>query len=181
MHWKTLSKQRLHSDKWQDITLNTFSTPNGITGTYVAVNKYHDSAAIIARNNHHEVALISVYRYVIDEEVWQVPLEAIEQNEDPMQAAKRGAKEELGVWPQTIEKIGEFYPDPGMLKQKATVYELTDLEPLHDEVTHEVLEQEMIVSIQWFSLEKIEEMITNRQVKDGWTLSALHLYKNHGR
>lgn len=176
MEWETLETKTIHEDHWQAIKLKKVKTSIGVTGEFLVVEKKGDGAAVLAQNEAGEIALVSIYRFAIKDRIWQLPIENIEADEDPMHAAVRACKEELSYYPEIIEKLGQFYVDPGTINYSAQIFLATKLEPLeHDHL--DPLEQGMIREVRWFKMKEIAPMILNGEIRDSWTIGALYLYK----
>jgi ADP-ribose pyrophosphatase len=179
MVWEVKKSQTLHEDHWNEAILDTVSTPSVPEFTYFYVRKKEQAAVIVAQNSEHKIALVKIYRHPVKDTFWQIPVEGIQSGEDDIHGAIRGVKEELSLYPETVEKIAEFYIDPGTAQQTAKIYLATDLQPLEEEVEEEATEKDMIHEIGWFTTDEIETMISSRLIRDSWTVTTLSYYQNY--
>ena len=54
--------------------------------------------------------------------MWELPAGRVDEGETPLQAAKRELVEEAGLRAKKWAKLAEFYPSPGFLAEKMTIY-----------------------------------------------------------
>ncbi len=73
--------------------------------------------------------LIRQYRYAIDDYILEAPAGALEQNEDPRDAAGRELIEETGFAALTIEPRGYIITTPGYTDEKIYLFEARGLTP----------------------------------------------------
>jgi len=59
----------------------------------------------------------------------EIPAGTLEPNEHPDQAAPRELEEETGYTAQSLRKIAEFFPSPGVLSEKTNLYVAEGLTP----------------------------------------------------
>jgi ADP-ribose pyrophosphatase len=82
-----------------------------------------------------------------------------------LQAAKRELVEETGYKARTWTKMVSFYPSPGFLQERMTIFLAENLTagnatPMEDER----------IEVRWFTRKELAEMITNNKIEDGKTL-----------
>ena len=173
--WKILNSKIVHSTPWIKIVEDTCDV-NGTKLQYTYTRRVDEGPMIIAEENDGSLWLVKQYRHPIKKIVWQFPVEGKLKDESWDDAAKRGLQEELSLQATEWNNLGQFYPDPGGLDQKYQVYlaknlsksNINDIEHLENEIEE--------LKVQKFSRTQIEEMITNGDICDNWTLSALFLY-----
>lgn len=122
------------------------------------------SAVIMPVDTKKRVLLVKQYRLPARRFLWELPAGKIDAGETPMQAAKRELKEETGCKAKKWSKLAEFYPSPGFLAEKMTIYLAQDL--VEGEATP--MEDERIEK-QWFSPKEIEEMLRGGKILDAKT------------
>ncbi|MBP7774483.1 hypothetical protein KA078_01695, partial [Candidatus Woesebacteria bacterium] len=72
-----------------------------------------------------------------------------------------------------------FFVDPGGLDQKYHAYLATDLSNVQILDTHQNNDEVENLEIQSFSRKEIDDLITNGQLCDNWTLSGLFLFDRY--
>ena len=61
--------------------------------------------------------------------LWELPAGSIDPGETALQAARRELAEETGYRSRSWRKLVEFYPSPGFLTEKMTVFLARDIRP----------------------------------------------------
>ena len=89
-----------------------------------------------------------------------------------MQAAKRELTEETGYKARTWKKLASFYPSPGFLSERMTIYLATDLTegkatPMDDER----------IETRWFPATELEQRIASGKIQDAKTMLGYFMWK----
>ena len=92
--------------------------------------------------------------------------------EKPLQTAKRELKEETGYHAKNWKKLITFFPSPGFLTEKMTIFLATGLTPgvatpMGDER----------ISTRWFTAKEIEAAIDAGQIVDAKTMLGYFFWK----
>jgi ADP-ribose pyrophosphatase len=85
------------------------------------------SVAIVPMVSADQVCLIRNFRIAVDDTLWELPAGTLDHDEPPLETAKRELVEETGYRCQSIEKIGEIWMSPGILKECMHLYVATGL------------------------------------------------------
>jgi ADP-ribose pyrophosphatase len=93
-----------------------------------------------------------------------------------LNAAKRELIEETGFRAKQWRKIAEFFPSPGFLAEKMTIYLATGLTsgrstPMEDER----------IETRWFSARELREWIEAGKIKDAKTIIGFSRYREAAR
>jgi ADP-ribose pyrophosphatase len=96
--------------------------------------------------------------------MWELPAGRVDEGETPLQAAKRELVEEAGLRAKKWSKLAEFFPSPGFLAEKMTIYTAREL--THGEATP--MEDERIEA-RWYTAREIDKMIQSRKIIDAKT------------
>ncbi|MDQ6706490.1 MAG: NUDIX hydrolase, partial [Acidobacteriota bacterium] len=88
-----------------------------------------------------------------------------------LQAAKRELIEETGFRAKTWKKLVTFYPSPGYIQEKMTIFLATNLTageavPMADER----------IEMRWFTKKEMGEMIRGNKLVDGKTMIGYLYY-----
>ena len=155
---KLLCETGLFSVTWDHATdPDGFEIQRGIV-------QHPGSAVIMPVDAKKRVLLVRQYRLPARKFLWELPAGKIDEGETPLQAAKRELKEETGCKAKKWLKLAEFYPSPGFLAEKMTIYLAQEL--VEGEATP--MDDERIEK-QWFSVKEIEEMLRGGKILDAKT------------
>jgi ADP-ribose pyrophosphatase len=96
----------------------------------------------------------------------------MDEGETPLKAARRELAEETGYRAKSWKKIAEFYPSPGFLAEKMTIFLATGLthgeaKPMDDER----------IETRWFSRRELGEWIHAGKIRDAKTMIGFCRYK----
>ncbi|MEP6714838.1 MAG: NUDIX hydrolase [Terriglobia bacterium] len=135
-----------------------------------SVVRHNGSAVMMAVDDKARVLLVRQYRLPAEQFLWELPAGKIDDGEKASQAAKRELIEETGLRAKTWKKLTTFYPSPGFLQEKMTIFLATDLkqgeaQPMEDER----------IETRWFTKKELTEAIRKNKIIDGKTMIA-YLY-----
>jgi ADP-ribose pyrophosphatase len=106
--------------------------------------------------------------------LWELPAGRLDPGETPLKAAKRELLEETGFKAKKWTKLATYYPSPGFLAEKMTLFaaeELTegDAQPMDDER----------IEVRWFTPKELDGMIREGKLQDGKTLIGFLTWRRH--
>jgi ADP-ribose pyrophosphatase len=139
--------------------------------------RHSGSAVMMAVDPKNRVLLVRQYRLPAEKNLWELPAGKLDAGEKPLQAAKRELREETGYRAKTWKKLLSFYPSPGYIGEKMTIFLATDLEqgeaePMDDER----------IETRWFTAQQLDTMIRLNKVEDGKTMIGFMAWQRyHGR
>jgi ADP-ribose pyrophosphatase len=131
------------------------------------VVRHLGSAVMMAVDDDDRVMLVRQYRLPADQYMWELPAGKIDEGENALQAARRELIEETGLTAKKWKKLVIFYPSPGYVEEKMTIYlakELTqgDSHPMEDER----------IETRWFTKKELRKMIAENKIVDAKTMIA---------
>ena len=130
-----------------------------------AIVQHGGSAVMLAADNRRRVLLVRQYRLPARQYLWELPAGRLDPGETALKAARRELEEETGYRARKWKKLVSFYPSPGFLAERMTIFvatELTEGEP-HN------MEDERI-TVKWFSSKEMDDMIRRGRIIDGKTI-----------
>src|SRR4051794_4878658 len=103
-----------------------------------SVVRHAGSAVMMAVDSKKRVLLVRQYRLPAEQFMWELPAGKADEGENVAQAAKRELIEETGLRAKKWKKLTSFYPSPGFVQEKMTVFLATELtqgeaQPMEDE------------------------------------------------
>ena len=121
-HWKVSDTDLIYNSPWLKLYEDQVVDPAGVTGVFNYV-ELRDGVSVLPMINETDVCLIREFRYAIGRESIEVITGGLlNPSEDPLEAAKRELKEEVGGIAADWEYFGTFNPFPDKLKQTDRMY-----------------------------------------------------------
>ena len=130
-----------------------------------SVVRHAGSAVMMAVDKKDRVVLVRQYRLPAGKFLWELPAGKVDPGETPAQAAKRELIEETGLRAKKWKKLTSFYPSPGLVEEKMTIYLAKDLtqgeaRPMDDER----------IETRWFTKKELGELIRKNKIQDSKTM-----------
>ena len=122
------------------------------------------SAVMMPVDEKGRILLVRQYRLPARRFLWELPAGSVDPGEKPLKTARRELVEETGYRAKKWTKLAEFYPSPGFLSEKMTIYLATGLtageaKPMEDER----------IATRWFTAKEIDDMIRTGKILDAKT------------
>jgi 8-oxo-dGTP pyrophosphatase MutT (NUDIX family) len=129
----------------------------------------HPGAVVMAAlDDQGRVVLVTQYRHAVGRRLLELPAGTLGDGEEPLTAAKRELREEVGLLGNRWEQLGSFFSSPGFLKEELHVFLARDLV-----TTEQDLEDDEDIEVEWRGLDEL--LRTPGTVADAKTLAALLL------
>lgn len=163
---KTTKLGYVYKGKILSLRKDDILLPNGKNAIREIVEHHGGSTIYVEKDN--KVLLVKQFRYAYKKCIWELPAGKLNENEDPLETARRELEEECGYFAKKIEKVLDIYPTPGYSNEIIRLYKASDL--IKTKTNFD--EDEFLVS-EWIDKERIKEMIKNNEILDAKTLIAL--------
>ena len=172
---KIISSQEKYRNGLFHGTENVAVSPDGFEIRRAIVG-HNGSAVMMAVDEKKRILLVRQYRLPANKFIWELPAGRIDPGENALQAARRELKEETGYRARTWKKMVSFYPSPGYVEEKMTIFLATgltagDATPMEDER----------IEIAWFTPKDIESRIEKGTIIDAKTMIGLYAWKTFHR
>jgi ADP-ribose pyrophosphatase len=141
-----------------------------------AIVHHGGSAVMMAVDSRRRILLVRQYRLPARAMLWELPAGRLDPGEKPLEAARRELREETGYHARRWGKLISFYPSPGYVSEKMTIFLATELTP--GEATP--MEDERIQT-RWFSARQVEQMILSNKIQDSKTMIGYFVWKSGKR
>ena len=168
---KRLSRTTIYENPWVNLYVDKVQFPGGrVIEQHHVLEFEKEAVAVLVENDQGQVLLVHVYRYTTGSIEWELPAGIIEPGESILEAAEREVLEESGYETRDQEWIYTFYPMNGIANKVFHVARSRATQGTG------VFDQNEVQAYKWVSREEIRQMIADRSLKDGYTLTALLLY-----
>jgi ADP-ribose pyrophosphatase len=132
-----------------------------------SVVRHMGSAVMMAVDDKNRVMLVRQYRLPANQYLWELPAGKIDKGETAIQAARRELIEETGLRAKKWKKLTSFFPSPGYVEEKMTIFLATDLtqgesQPMEDER----------IETRWFTKKELRKLIESNKILDAKTMIA---------
>src|SRR5580692_7184590 len=146
------------------VTLDRAVDPDGFEINR-AIVQHGGSAVMMPVDDRKRILLVRQYRLPAGRYLWELPAGSVDPGEKPLQTAKRELKEETGYRAKKWEKLVSFFPSPGFLTEKMTIFLATGLTageatPMDDER----------IETRWFSAKEVGAAIDAGEIQDAKTM-----------
>ena len=176
--WQVLQEQDEINNPWIRVRNVTFLLPNGDEmKDYFIVEK--PSVVIVIPIREGKTFLIREYERGVAEVGHKFPAGRLGAREDPVQAADREFREELGMCVQRLIPLGERYVEPGFMTTRCHYFlglDLIEIPEGKEDNPFELFEGE------WVDFSSLGPLIASGEIKNpfvivGYTLASMELKK----
>ncbi|HBY60697.1 MAG TPA: NUDIX hydrolase [Solibacterales bacterium] len=166
------SEERLASPIFR-VTEDHALEPDGFEIRRIIV-QHGGSAVMMAVDGRKRILLVKQYRLPARQYLWELPAGRLDPGEKPLAAARRELAEETGYRARSWKKLTEFYPSPGYVGEKMTIYLATGLtegeaQPMDDER----------IEKRWFKAKELDKLIAAGKIADGKTIIGFLVWKRY--
>lgn len=172
---RDLEKKSLVETKWVykgrivNLKLETYQLEGR---TKVAEIIHHSGAiVIIPIDEEGRILLVQQWRRAVREITIELPAGTLEQNEDPLDCAKRELQEETGFAAKKITPLGGFYTAPGFCDEYLHLF-------LAEHLHHSPLEpdDDEMIDVLPVTVKEAKHMIEHNQIRDAKTIAGILRY-----
>jgi ADP-ribose pyrophosphatase len=168
---KLISSVLKYKNKLFSVTQDHVVDPSGFE-IHRAIVQHPGSAVMMALDTRKRILLVRQYRVPARAYLWELPAGKLDTGETPLQAARRELVEETGYRAKHWKKLVTFYPSPGFVAEKMTIFLATGLTageatPMDDER----------IETRWFAGQEIEQAIRSGKIVDGKTMLGYLTWK----
>jgi 8-oxo-dGTP pyrophosphatase MutT (NUDIX family) len=126
--WRTLSSRTIYRNPWLVLREDRVIRPDGAEGIYSVV-EMRPSYGIVAINEENQIALVGQWRYVHNKYSLEILTGGSEQDEAPLDAAKRELQEETGLTARDWMALGTIDNSNGVTTDIAHLFLVRNLTP----------------------------------------------------
>ena len=176
--WTVEETARVYRTPWVEVVEDKVIRPDGTPGLFTTV-RMRPGVSVLALDEEGFVQLTSEYRYAVERESVEVVSGGVEDDETPLDAAKRELREELGLEAREWIDLGPVDPFTSIVLAPARLYLARGL--THGREEREATE---VISVLRVPLSDAVEMVARGRVTHGPSCVLIlraHLYLNEDR
>ena len=165
-----ISSKEILKNKLFSVTDEVAHDPGGFE-IHRNIVRHPGSAVMLAVNDERQILLVKQFRLPAEQELWELPAGRLDPGEESLAAARRELREETGYSATSWKKLISFWPSPGYVGEKMDIFVAKDL----TEGKQELMDDERI-TLQWFAVPEIGDMIRRGEIQDGKTLIGYYAW-----
>ena len=171
MKAKRLARDVIHESSWVNLYLDKVKFPNGFVIEEFHLLDFPRSAVVaIMEDDSGNIMFTRICRYTTGRTEWELPAGGVEDGETEIEAAKREILEETGYTSDNHKLIYSYYPMGGSANKVFHVVCCAAIDCVQE------FDQNEVSETCWFTKDEIRQMITEKAITDGFTLTALLLW-----
>ena len=124
--WTIKDTETKYKDEFIEVCVDTVAKPDGAPGTYATV-QLKNGVAVLPMDDDGNVYLTRQFRYAIAQDSIEVISGGVEAGEEPLLAARRETREELGIEGATWTTMGFFHLETSIVKGPVYLFVLRGL------------------------------------------------------
>jgi 8-oxo-dGTP pyrophosphatase MutT (NUDIX family) len=165
-----LSTEVLVENKWHRYCRDRFRQTDGSEGEYYHIDMT-GACGTIPLFEDGTTVLLEVYRYVLDETLWEFPIGGMVPGDEPLDVAKRELEEEAGLVANDWQLLGRFAPYKGISNEIDWFYVARDLT-----WTQQNLEPSEEIKVHRMPFEEARRRLFDQPLIDGQSIVGLNLF-----
>jgi ADP-ribose diphosphatase len=139
------------------------------------VLEFHSWANVVALTKTGEVVLVKQYRHGVCESLLEFPGGVVEDEEDPMEGARRELLEETGYSASHFIQVGQIYPNPALQTNTLHCFLALDAE----KVGEQSLDAGEDIEVHLVPLDELVEMAKHGEFRHGLMTAVLFFTLAH--
>ncbi len=169
---KLIDTKVVYKNRWMTVREDRVKRSNGDHGLFGVVDK--PDFALIIPFDGDRFHLVQQYRYPVDGRYWEFPQGSLELSPEstPEQVAAAELAEETGLTAGSMTKLGKLFQAYGYSNQAVNIFKATEL--VQGEANLSSEEQGLLAGA--FTRQELDTLITQGEITDLATISALYLF-----
>ncbi|MEW6717022.1 MAG: NUDIX hydrolase [Chloroflexota bacterium] len=173
MNFELLQSEVVFHGRVFNVRRDHLSLPDGKV-LVLDIVTHHGSVVLVPVDGEGKIWFVRQYRHSIGEELLELPAGVLSPGESAEDCALREIREEIGMSPEGLQRIGEFYLAPGYSTECMQVYLAQGL--YSNPLLPDEGEYLQVVTI---PVAETYKMVMRGELRDTKSLAALHLSRSH--
>ena len=144
---ETLESKPIYNGKILKLRVDKVRLPDGGTSTREIV-EHNGAVAMVALDSENNIVLVRQYRKALGKVTLEIPAGTLEDNEDPLDCAKRELREEGKKEAVHWEKILDYYSAPGFCNEQLHLYLAHGLSECSGDTDEDEFLETVVLSLQ---------------------------------
>jgi len=175
MEIKQISSEIIHKNPWWHYMHDKYTMSDGKEGNYYYC-KTNGASMVIPLLDNGKLVLVRQYRYLNEKNGIEFPCGGILNDEEtPLEAAKRELLEETGYMADDLVKTGEFEPANGFCQINTRVFVASDLKKIGEPQQN----ADEVIEVMYRRVDEFDAMIKRGEIWDGQSLASWILSKDY--
>lgn len=170
--FETLDSEVTYRGRVLDVRQDRVRLPDGGT-TKLDVVVHAGAVVVVPLDERGDLWFVRQYRHAVGASMLEFPAGTLDEREELEACAHRELREEIGMAPGRLEKLGAFYLAPGYSTERITVYLGTDLRP--DPLQGDVDE---FLAVEKIPVERAYALARTGELQDAKSVAALLLARS---
>jgi 8-oxo-dGTP pyrophosphatase MutT (NUDIX family) len=166
--WQVLSSQQVYDNAWITVNHEEVIAPTGAPGIYGTVHFKNVAIGIIPLDTEGNTWLVGQYRHVPGVYSWEIPEGGGLLHEDPLSAAKRELREEVGLEARTWTELLRLHTSNSVTDERSVVFVARDLSVVATE--HGDTEQLQVIKLPF---QQAVDMVLAGEISDAISMAAI--------
>jgi ADP-ribose pyrophosphatase len=173
MPYRTLNSKKHYLGKVFDVRTDQVESPDG-KRMELDVVEHGGAVAMIPIDAQGRLILVEQYRHPASQTLLELPAGTLEPGEDPAETAARECREEIGMAPGKLVRLGGIFLAPGYSTEYLHLFLAYDLRPSPLEPDED--EDLTIITMEF---DELLAAIDQERVQDAKTLAGILLWQRY--
>lgn len=169
---RTIKRNTIFEGNIIKVEVDEVLTPNGKTAKRELV-RHPGAVAVLPLTEHNRLVVVEQFRKPLEKVIVEIPAGKLEQDEAPLQCAKRELREETGYTADKWSHLVSFYTSPGFADEEIHLYVA---EHLH--AGPKQTDEDEFVNVREITLDEAFHLIETKDICDAKTVAAVYAWHN---
>lgn len=119
--WTIKNTEKIHENDFFTVYKDAVVQPNGKSGSYGTIH-FPPGVGVLPIDDEGNIYPVEQFRYVVGRTSLEVLAGSVEDGEEPLESAKREAKEEVGIEADVWTAFGKLDTDTSMVKNLVSLF-----------------------------------------------------------